>query len=254
MSRVVITGAADGIGRALALHYADCGAVVAIVDRDAVLAGQTRNELSVRGADGGFFAADLADPQAIAGLVAQLADGPPIDLLVHSAGISAVGHFAAIPPVQQQAVIDINLRAPMLLSAGLLQRERIAPGATIVFIASLSVFVSYPGAPGYAASKDGLAAYARSLRPTLRRQRINVLTVYPGPTRTAHARRYSPDNRRENRRMPPETLAHLIAAAVTARRRELVPGAAARIFALLGRRTPRLAEWAMRKTLLDRMI
>jgi short-subunit dehydrogenase len=126
-------------------------------------------------------------------------------------------------------------------------------GGGIVFLASLSVFTGYPGALGYAASKDGLAAYARSLRAALRKRRINVLTVFPGPTRTAHARRYSPNNANEARRMPPEQLAALIAAAVAARRPRLIPGLPNRIFALLGRTLPRLTEFAMRKTIYDRL-
>jgi hypothetical protein len=141
----------------------------------------------------------------------------------------------------------------MVLTAGLLRAERIARGGSFVFISSLSRFVSYPGAVVYAASKDGLAAYARSLAAPLARQGIHVLTVYPGPTRTAHARRYSPDNRREQRRMPPERLAVLIYAAVQARRRVLIPGAGNKLFAVLGRYAPGLVEQVVRKTILDRL-
>jgi hypothetical protein len=109
----------------------------------------------------------------------------------------------------------------------------------------LSRLLSYPGAAVYAASKDGLASYARSVGVALASPGIHVLTVYPGPTRTAHARRYSPDNSREARRMAPDVLAAAVVLAVQRRRRVLVPGLGNQLFAVVGRWLPPLAEWVM---------
>jgi short-subunit dehydrogenase len=249
----VITGAADGIGKALAQCCAATGYRVVGIDRDAAQAARTQTELAQAGADIEFIQADLASEAAIEHVLHSLGAGPPIDLFVHNAGINAVGHFGHLDPEQQQAVLDVNLLAPLLLTAGLLRHEMLASGATLVFMASLSCFVGYPGAAVYAASKDGLAAYARSLRIALAGQNIHVLTVYPGPTRTAHARRYSPDNRREARRMPPEHLAAQILVAVQQRQHVLIPDAAGRLFALLGRYAPGLAERVMKQTILNRL-
>ena len=105
----------------------------------------------------------------------------------------------------------------------------------------------------YAASKDGIAAYARSLAVGLGRQGLYVLTVYPGPTRTAHARRYSPDNHREHRRMAPERLAMLIWAAVERHDSMLIPGLANQLAASVGRLFPTLSEYIMRKSLFDKL-
>jgi hypothetical protein len=80
-----------------------------------------------------------------------------------------------------------------------------------------------------------------------------VLTVFPGPTRTAHARRYSPDNRREQRRMAPDLLAELIAGAVECGQSSLIPGVANRLVAALGRLAPPLAETLMRRTIFERL-
>lgn len=253
MAHCLITGGADGIGRAVAERYAQAGYTVTIIDRDQVRGADLCRELSAQGCSASFIQADLREAQAIAAALAVLKGLPPADVVVHSAGISAVGRFGGSDMAAQHAVLDVNLRAPLLLSAGLLASGRVAAGGTLVFIASLSVFTSYPGAAVYAASKDGLAAYARSLRAALARRKINVLTVYPGPTRTAHARRYSPDNRRENRRMPPDRLAELIFAAVAKRQATLIPGAGNRLFARLGRLWPGLLDYAMRKTLLEKM-
>ncbi len=186
-------------------------------------------------------------------LEAQLSAGPAIDLLIHNAGINCVGPFATSDLAAQQKVLDVNLAAPLQLTAALLRGGKIAAGGSLVFISSLSRLVSYPGAAVYAASKDGLASYARSLAVALAPQGIHVLTVYPGPTRTAHARRYSPDNRREARRMPPEALAAAVVRAVQRRERTLVPGVGNRLFAVTGRWFPSLAERAMSKTLWEKL-
>jgi hypothetical protein len=253
MGHHVITGGADGIGRAVAERSARAGHHVTIIDRDEARAALVCAILRQAGGTAEYLAADLGVAAGVQAVVAALGRRAPIDMLVHSAGISAVGAFAASDIAAQYAVLNINLRAPLQITAGLLRAQQFAPRATILFIASLSVFTGYPGAAVYAATKDGIAAYARSLRVALAPQGINVLTIFPGPTRTAHARRYSPDNRREARRMPPATLAALIEAAVAQRRATLVPGAGNRLAATLGRLFPALAEWLMRKTIFERL-
>lgn len=253
MPHIVISGGADGIGRALALRYAHAGYAVTILDRDRDRAAAVCQEISARGGDVAFIYVDLASEHDIAAALHELASRPPADVVVHSAGISAVGPFASGDLARQLRVLDINLRAPLLLSAAMLRANQIAPGGALVFIASLSVFTGYPGAAVYAASKDGITAYARSLRVALRRRGINVLTVFPGPTRTAHARRYSPDNRHEQRRMAPESLAEAIYQAVRRRRSTLIPGLANRLAAVLGSFLPALSEFIMRKTIFEKI-
>jgi short-subunit dehydrogenase len=247
----VVTGGADGIGRAVAERYAHLGYEVTIIDRDPERGEAVCVTLRRAGATARFVQADLGESGSVAAALAALGRLPPADVVVHSAGISAVGPFARSDLARQQEVIDVNLRAPLLLTAGMLRAGLVAPGGTLVFIASLSVFSGYPGAAVYAASKDGIAAYARSMRAALRPWGSHVLTVYPGPTRTAHARRYSPDNRREGSRMPPERLAALVERAVRRRQPALVPGAGNRLAALVGRLFPAVMEKVMRKTMLE---
>ena len=253
MSHYVITGGADGIGRAVAEHYACVGNMITIIDCDAERAEIVCRVLRTVGSTASYIAADFTQSDSISAALAGLAALPPADVVVHSAGISAVGRFITSDLASQQRVLDVNLRAPLHLTTGLLREGLLAPSATLVFIASLSVFASYPGASVYAASKDGIAAYARSLRVALAPQGINVLTVFPGPTRTAHARRYSPNNRRESRRMPPSHLAALIAQATQRRQAVLIPGFGNRLAAALGRRFPPLMEYVMRKTILEKL-
>ncbi|MEZ4606833.1 MAG: SDR family oxidoreductase [Deinococcales bacterium] len=63
----------------------------------------------------------------------------------------------------------------------MLATDKLSKGSSLIFISSLAHFVSYPSASSYAASKTGLAAYARSLRIQLAPQGIHVLTVFPSP-------------------------------------------------------------------------
>ena len=250
MRHAVITGAADGIGKALARELIGAGYAISGIDIDAERAAATTAELRALGGTIEFTLADLSYPSALEQLLERLRYAPPIDLLIHNAGISAVGPFQRVALRDQQAVLDLNLEAPLHLTSALLRMRQLAPGGSLVFMASLSHFTSYPGASVYAASKDGLAAYARGLRAALRPQNLHVLTVFPGPTRTAHARRYSPDNRREHRRMAPEVLAQRIVAAIARRQAILLPSPSARLFALFGRLAPRLSEQVMRRAML----
>ena len=250
----LITGAADGIGRALAFRFASEGYHVIGLDVDAQRAEQTKADIRQKAGSIEFLITDLTSEHAIQEVLKQLNDKPAIDVLIHNAGISAVGAFAEINLARQQAVIQLNLLAPLLITAGLLKKQRIVAGGSMAFISSLSHFTSYPGASSYAASKDGLTSYARSLSVAYAAQNLHILTIYPGPTRTAHARRYSPDNSRETRRMPPTQVADAIFEAIQARKRTLIPGLSNRLLAGLGRTFPSLMERIMRKTLYEKLV
>lgn len=249
----VITGAADGIGRALAQQFTSAGATVTGIDVDAAQAMQTQADLINAGGRIRFLIADLTALPKMNNILEQLTSRPPIDIFIHNAGINAVGPFIHSDMARQHKVIDLNFTAPLLLTAGLLARGMLAPHNSLAFLSSLSHFVSYPGAAVYAATKDGVAAYARSLAVALTPEGSHVLTIYPGPTRTAHARRYSPDNSREARRMAPEQLARQIVTALQHRQRQLIPSFALRATAVIGRLWPQLTEQLMRRTLYERL-
>ena len=242
MKRALITGAADGIGRALAerLLASDWAVCGLDVDRERAEALPFPFEIC-----------DLAQRGSIAHALDRLTAGEAFDLVVHNAGINSTGRFEATDVDTQVRVIDVNLRAPMLLTAGLLRHGRIHAGGSVVFVSSLSHQVGYPSAAAYAATKDGLTSYARSLHVALGPQKVNVLTVFPGPVRTEHARRHAPDGSDEKGRMPPEDLARRIERAIDKRRRILVPGAGPKVFALLGRLLPSVTEGAMKRALYD---
>ncbi len=247
--RCVITGAADGIGRALAETFGRAGYAVTGVDVDEQRSMQTRDDLEALGIDIRFVVGDLVDPVDTRRCVEAVREGGAIQVLIHNAGISAAGRFQAIPLDAQLRVIDLNLTAPMVVTPALLRAGSLTSSASIVFVSSLSHYAGYPGASVYAATKDGIASYARSLRVSLGKKH-HVLTVFPGPTRTEHARRYSPDNSRESKRMPPDLLADLIYRSVLKRRKRLIPGISNKIISKLGSLFPISMERVMAKTML----
>jgi len=248
MKKILITGAADGIGRALAFEFGKQGFSIIGVDIDAERSFATQGELIQRGYLARFIQADLSKLNFIESIISQL---EPVDVVVHNAGISAVGAFENISWERQERVLDINLRAPIQLTNALLNKQFVNPSGSLIFISSLSHYAGYPGAAVYAASKDGVATYARNLRIALAKQNIHVLTVFPGPTRTTHAHRYSPDNGREPNRMPPHILAAYIFHAAQKKRRQLFPGVFAKVLAWMGLWFPAIAEGIIKKSLFD---
>ena len=250
----VITGAADGIGRALAHRFAQADYHITGLDVDAIKAKRTQLEIEKMGGNITFIQADLSQAEGVLHAQNTLCQGQDIDILIHNAGISAFGAFSSLDINQQNKVIEINLLAPIQVTTSLFKQNKILSQGALVFVSSLSHYVGYPGASVYAASKDGLAAYARSLAVAMTGQNIHVMTVYPGPTRTEHARRYSPDNSRETKRMPPSVLAEQVYQGVVKRKRTLIPGGGNKAFAFIGRLWPDLTGMMLKKTLFDKAI
>ena len=124
----VVTGAAEGIGRAIGEVLGGHGYALVGVDINAAMAAQTQQAFMDRGLDVKFLLGDLGRSPDLDRITTSLAAGPAIDVLVHSAGINCVGAFAQSDLARQQAVLDVNLRAPLHLTAALLRAGRVAQG------------------------------------------------------------------------------------------------------------------------------
>ena len=163
MRHAVVTGAAEGIGRAVGEVLGAHGYALAGVDINAALAAQTQQAFVDRGLDVTFLLGDLGRPADLDRIATSLAAGPAIDVLVHSAGINCVGAFAQSDLARQQAVLDVNLRAPLHLTARCCVPAGWRTGGRSCLSLRSRTMSSYPGAAVYGAGKDGLASYARSL-------------------------------------------------------------------------------------------
>lgn len=246
----VITGAASGIGAALAETFKHDYDIIGI-DRDFANAKHVMDDLGPK-ANVRFVIAELSSKSGQERVVNELG-GEDIALFIHSAGINAVSPFETSDIQTQMAVLDVNLYAPLILTKMLCSRNILKRGSAIIFVSSLSHFVGYPGASVYAASKDGITSFARSLSAALHREGIHVMTVFPGPTRTPHAHQHSPDNSKESVRMPPEVLAQKAKRAYEQRRHRYVPGLKNKLFALAGKFFPRLTEGVMKRSIFDKL-
>lgn len=243
--RVLVTGGAQGLGLAIVRTALSHGAEVTVLDADAPSLERLPGPVtSIR--------ADLAVAGDVAAVLRTLGEGSPFDLVVMNAGINETGPFEHLALDRLERVIAVNLTAPMQLTAGLTRTGMLAPSGRLVFVSSLSHFVGYPGASVYAATKDGLVVFARSLQPTLRKTLgVRVQVAAPGPMDTAHAARHAPAAGRAGDRISPDRVADRIWRA--RRGFMIVPGRRTRIAAALGRLFPGLAGRVMRRMIYDKL-
>ncbi|OMC12735.1 SDR family NAD(P)-dependent oxidoreductase [Mycolicibacterium fortuitum] len=178
----VVTGAASGIGRAIAIELADAGATVATVDRDR--SGLIRTGQSCAGATS--HVVDLADPEAVSTLRDEVvaAHGLP-DIIVNAAGFDRVEPFMSNDDTLWQSLVAVNFLGPVRLIHAFLE-VILAEGNTakIVNIASDAGRVGSLGETVYAGTKGGVIAFTKSLAREMARHQINVNCVCPGPTDT----------------------------------------------------------------------
>jgi 2-hydroxycyclohexanecarboxyl-CoA dehydrogenase len=179
----LVTGAASGIGRAIALDLADAGATVAVVDRNAAGAAETAAKA---GSPSAAFTADLADRDGILALRDEVTArlGLP-DVIVNAAGFDRVEPFMDNDDDLWTTLVAVNFLGPVRLShaflSAILAAERTVK---IVNIASDAGRVGSSGETVYAGTKGGLIAFTKSLAREMARHRINVNCVCPGPTDT----------------------------------------------------------------------
>lgn len=235
--RALVTGGSSGLGEAMCDALLKDGFDVTSIDR-----GRPVGKTAVA-----HIACDLSDRRTVDKLIEKLGKDQPFDVVIFNAGISATGKFEEIEPQSHVRVVEINATAPMVVCAALMQAEKIAQNGHIAFISSLSHFTGYPGASSYAASKDALAVYAKSIRKAFKKSHgISVTTAYPGPLKTDHAARHAPQGADAEKRMSPDEAAQLILADIRKGKSSALPGIAAKALAFVGRIAPKPLTFAMR--------
>lgn len=242
--RALVTGGSAGLGAAMVRYLSECGYEIVSLDRDRPEAGAAP-VLPIR--------CDLASRTELDRAMLELIDAGPYDLVILNAGINATGAFETISGETHRKILRVNAEAPMVIAAGLLSASAFTPSAALVFVSSLSFFTGYPGAASYAASKDALASYAKSMRKAAMARGVSITTAYPGPIRTDHAERHSPAGADASKRMDPDLAARTIIADAFAGRKTSIPGAANRAFALIGKIAPKPVTALMRRVIYDRL-
>jgi short-subunit dehydrogenase len=179
-SRVVLTGASGGIGRAVAHELARFGAALMLVGRSPSRLEAQAREL---GSGATWQVCDLSDIQALPAL-ANAAAAWRVNVVVHGAGVPAFGRLEAIDAAQMQHVLALNLMAPMLLTQLLLPHLRSQHEAQVLCIGSALGRLGLPGYSVYSASKFGLRGFAEALRRELAGSAVRVKYLGPRSTRT----------------------------------------------------------------------
>jgi short-subunit dehydrogenase len=179
--RILLTGAASGIGRALALLLAQRGASLLLVDRDEAGLSATGAECRTLGAETTTRHFDLAVADEVKALGAEVQDAlGPLDMLVNNAGVVHYGPTAQMSCQDMERLLAVNLLAPLRLTQALLPHLRTRPQAHIVNVSSLYGFLATPNCAAYHASKFGLLGFSESLHLELRGSNVAVTTVCPG--------------------------------------------------------------------------
>lgn len=182
MKIVAITGGAQGIGRGIALRFAEAGYAVSIADPAHDAGAELLEMLRQRGAKASFAVTDVADPAAVERWVTQtIVDLGCPTVLVNNAGFMIRKPFLDLPLADFDAVVATNLRGTFICSQ-LVAREmakRDIHGA-IVNMASTRAFMSEPDTEGYTASKGGIVALTHGMAMSLAPQRIRVNSISPG--------------------------------------------------------------------------
>ena len=180
----VVTGGAQGIGRAITERFIASGAKVAIWDLDKDLAEKTAKEL---GASAKVYAVDVTDPASVeAGVKATVGDLKRIDILVNNAGIAG-GNAPTweLPIADWQRVLKINLDGPFYCCRAVAPTMIAQKYGRIVNIASIAGKEGNPNAVHYSASKAGVIALTKSLAKELAQYDISVNAITPAAARTA---------------------------------------------------------------------
>ncbi|MEX0976086.1 MAG: SDR family NAD(P)-dependent oxidoreductase [Woeseia sp.] len=181
---VIVTGGSEGVGAATARRFAAAGANLVLVARGKRKLEEMAEELRPTSRVQ-IVAMDVVDQEACVNLCKKAAyefDG--IHVLVNNAGYHRRGPVEKIPPAELGRMIDVNLRAPLVLSRIILPYLRQSRGGAIINVASLAGRTPVVGAATYSASKFGLRAFTFALGEELAGSGIKVAAVSPGPIDT----------------------------------------------------------------------
>lgn len=183
---VLVTGAGQGVGEAVATLMADRGAkAVAICGRDAAKLARTEAVLKERGADALSVPFDLADVAACQAFADRAADAfGGIDVLVNAAGVTDRGTIDDTDPAMFDLQFAINARAPFFLMQRVIPSMRRAGGGTIVNVVSIVAHGGPPFIVAYCGAKAALAAMTRNVANAVLRDRIRVNGLNMGWTST----------------------------------------------------------------------
>jgi short-subunit dehydrogenase len=250
----VVTGAASGIGAALAAQLAARGSNLVLVDRDKErldgVAADVRRAHPQLAVD--TYVVDLSDDAATAEAAEALAAAHPgTTLLVNNAGVALGGRFDQVTLEEFDWVMAVNFRSVVRLTHAFLPALKAHPGAHLVNVSSVFGIFAPAGQAAYSASKFAVRGFSEAVRHELAENGVGVTVVHPGgiKTRIAESARtgsgVSVEEYEQGRKqftklltMPPEKAAAMIVEAIEKRRPRLLIGWSAKVPDVLVRLMP----------------
>ena len=248
----IVTGAASGIGRALATVLARRGCHLALADVDDSGLRETETLAAITNVRITRHHLDVADKAAVATFPHVVADKHPrIDVLINNAGIALGGNFRDVDEADFERLIDINFFGVVRMTRAFLPVLVASDDARLVNLSSIFGIVAPPGQAAYCASKFAVRGFSESLRKELEGTTVGVTVVHPGGVKTSIAKSAKPPAgataeqtatsvRRVERalKMPAEQAGEIILAAIEARKDRVLVGSDAKVAAFLERLAP----------------
>jgi NAD(P)-dependent dehydrogenase (short-subunit alcohol dehydrogenase family) len=274
----VITGAASGIGRGIAVSLARRGCNVALADvndaglaETARMAASAQTDLTKQAAPRSALRIsqhhlDVADRRAVAAFpAAVLAAHPGVDVLVNNAGVAVGGMFEAVSEEDFEWLFEINFWGVVRMTRAFLPLLRKSDDARVVNLSSIYGIISPPGETSYSASKFAVRGFSHSLRHELAGCNVGVTVVHPGGVATSIAdsarvpKGMPPEEIARRRalakkalRMPPATAGEIIVQGIERRSARVLVGNDAKFLALLERLAP-VSYWKIFMRFLPKM-
>ena len=207
---VLITGASQGIGAAIAKVFAKeiRGVRLVLVARNAKNLAAVARACAKLGAAAEIFACDATDEASVAAMAKAAAKRfGPIDVLINNAGAFVIAPFAKTSVAQFDGMIATNLRSAFLVTRAFLPAMLRRKHGDIFFMSSIAGLGAYPNAAGYCAAKFGVTGLAKVLRAETKGTGVRVCCVHPGATWSPS---WSASGVKPERIMPAEDIARAL--------------------------------------------
>jgi NAD(P)-dependent dehydrogenase (short-subunit alcohol dehydrogenase family) len=189
----VITGAASGIGRALAVRLARAGASLAIADLNQEGLGETARQIPDSGAKVTTHLVDVSDSERVAAFAREVVQSHgKANLLINNAGVALLGTVEEVSISDIEWLMGINFWGVIYGTKHFLPILRKQPEAHIVNISSVFGLIGFPGQGAYCASKFAVRGFTEALHHELAGTGVHVSSVHPGGIKTNIARNARP--------------------------------------------------------------
>jgi NAD(P)-dependent dehydrogenase (short-subunit alcohol dehydrogenase family) len=243
---VWITGGGSGIGRALALAFANEGAAVAVSGRREERLQEVVHELELQGAKGLAVRCDVADEASVADAVQKVVRGlGGLDVAVANAGFSVAGRIEKLSAADWRRQLDVNVIGTAMTARYAIPHLRERKGR-LALIGSVTAMMSTPGVGAYSASKYAVRAIGQVLAMELHGSGVSCTTIHPGYIESEIAQvdnqgRFDAareDRRPKNLMWPADRAARVMVDAIAKRKREYTFTVHGKAAAFAGRHMP----------------